>query len=64
MSTENGFDGLEFTDAQLPFLSDHEVLVKVHAVSLNFRDLMIPKVHSYLASLLPTNNPGRLPIST
>jgi hypothetical protein len=40
----NGFDSLTFhAEAPLPEPSDYEVLVKFHAVSLNYRDLLIPK---------------------
>jgi NADPH:quinone reductase-like Zn-dependent oxidoreductase len=40
----NGFDSLKFsTDTPIPQISDHEVLVKLHAASLNYRDLVIPK---------------------
>lgn len=40
----NGFDSLVFhAEAPLPEPSDYEVLVKFHAASLNYRDLVIPK---------------------
>ncbi|KAN0096118.1 NAD(P)-binding protein [Hyaloscypha variabilis] len=40
----NGFDSLTFHgEAPLPEPSDYEVLVKFHAASLNYRDLLIPK---------------------
>ena len=40
----NGFDSLTFHgEAPLPEPSDYEVLVKLHAASLNYRDLLIPK---------------------
>lgn len=42
-STEKGFDGLECVDAKVPEVGDSEVLVKLHAASLNFRDLAIPQ---------------------
>lgn len=42
--TDKGFDGLEFEDASIPRLGENDVLVRFHAVSLNFRDLMIPRV--------------------
>ncbi|KAG5655137.1 hypothetical protein KAF25_001910 [Fusarium avenaceum] len=39
----NGFDSLEFqTEAPIPSIGDLDVLVQIHAVSLNFRDLIIP----------------------
>ena len=42
---QTGFDDLRF-DEQTPLekVGDHEVLVKVHAVSLNYRDVTILKV--------------------
>ncbi|KAH7411101.1 hypothetical protein BKA64DRAFT_569569 [Cadophora sp. MPI-SDFR-AT-0126] len=41
---QNGFDSLKFNDSvPIPALSDSEVLVKFHAASLNYRDLIIPK---------------------
>ena len=43
-STERMFDGLELEDVPIPTPGAYEVLVRIHAVSLNFRDLMIPKV--------------------
>lgn len=42
--TTKDFDGLEFQDAQPPKVGDSDVLVKLSGVSLNFRDLIIPKV--------------------
>ncbi|KAK9418890.1 hypothetical protein SUNI508_07662 [Seiridium unicorne] len=41
--TENDFDGLKYEDASVPKVGDNEVLVKLHAASLNYRDLIIPK---------------------
>ncbi|KAH8658096.1 putative quinone oxidoreductase [Xylariales sp. PMI_506] len=35
------FDCLKLEEAQIPVVGDHDVLVKLHAVSLNYRDLMI-----------------------
>ncbi|KAF1945248.1 alcohol dehydrogenase [Clathrospora elynae] len=41
---QNGFDSLKFNEkAPIPEMGDKDVLVKVHAVSLNYRDLIIPK---------------------
>ncbi|KAH6676614.1 hypothetical protein B0J14DRAFT_560903 [Halenospora varia] len=41
---QDGFDSLKFNkEAPIPELSDNEVLVKFHAASLNYRDLIIPK---------------------
>ena len=43
-SKDKGFDGLVFKDAPVPKVGDNEVLVKLHAASLNYRDLIIPQV--------------------
>ncbi|OTB03261.1 hypothetical protein M426DRAFT_181759 [Hypoxylon sp. CI-4A] len=40
---DKGFDGLVFGEAPTPKVGDNDVLVKVQAVSLNYRDLIIPK---------------------
>ncbi|KAJ5365280.1 hypothetical protein N7517_008166 [Penicillium concentricum] len=40
---DNGFDGLTFKDASIPKVGENEVLVKMEAASLNYRDLIIPK---------------------
>jgi NADPH:quinone reductase-like Zn-dependent oxidoreductase len=41
---KTGFDNLKFNPkAPVPEPSDYEVLVKFHAASLNYRDLIIPK---------------------
>lgn len=42
---KDSFDGLQLiNDAPVPKISDHDVLVQIEAVSLNYRDLAIPKV--------------------
>ncbi|KAI0179696.1 NAD(P)-binding protein [Hypoxylon sp. FL1284] len=41
--SQKGFDGLEYVDAPVPKVGDNDVLVKLHASSLNYRDLIIPK---------------------
>ncbi|KAI1385917.1 NAD(P)-binding protein [Hypoxylon trugodes] len=41
--TDQGFDGLDFVDAPIPKVGENEVLVRLHAASLNYRDLIIPK---------------------
>ncbi len=42
---KNGFDSLSFNEkAEIPQLGDHDVLVNIHYASLNYRDLIIPKV--------------------
>ncbi|RAL05927.1 zinc-dependent alcohol dehydrogenase family protein [Aspergillus ibericus CBS 121593] len=43
LNKDNGFDGLTFGDAPIPKVGENEVLVKFHAASLNFRDLIIPQ---------------------
>ena len=40
-----GFDALKFNEqTPLPELGDHDVLVEIHAASLNYRDLSMAKV--------------------
>lgn len=42
---EHGFDGLELqSDIEIPQLGDYDVLVKIQAAFLNYRDLSIPRV--------------------
>jgi NADPH:quinone reductase-like Zn-dependent oxidoreductase len=54
----NGFDSLIYhPEAQVPEPSDYEVLVKFHAASLNYRDLVIPKGQCPLGSLTRTSFP-------
>lgn len=43
-SKEKGFDGLVYKEASIPPVGENEVLVKLQAASLNYRDLIIPKV--------------------
>ncbi|KAL2870887.1 putative raffinose synthase protein Sip1 [Aspergillus lucknowensis] len=43
LNGENSFDGLKYGDAPVPKVGENEVLVKLHAASLNYRDLIIPK---------------------
>ena len=45
--TDKGFDGLEFEEAPILKPTENEVLVRFHAVSLNYRDLMIPRAVPY-----------------
>jgi hypothetical protein len=40
---ENDFDGLKYDDAPVPKVGENDVLVKLHAASLNYRDFIIPK---------------------
>lgn len=44
LDKENGFDGLTFGESPVPKVGDNDVLVKLHAASLNYRDLIIPQV--------------------
>ncbi|KAH8595875.1 hypothetical protein B0O99DRAFT_511312 [Bisporella sp. PMI_857] len=45
IQSQTGVDGLVFSEAEVPeSLGDHEVLIKIHAASLNYRDLMA--IHS------------------
>ncbi|EMR65750.1 hypothetical protein MGN70_008877 [Eutypa lata] len=41
--TDKGFDSLQLVDAPVPQVGENEVLVKLRAASLNYRDLIIPK---------------------
>jgi NADPH:quinone reductase-like Zn-dependent oxidoreductase len=54
--TTDSFDGLIYqADAPLPKVGDTEVLVKLSGASLNFRDLIIPRVtHSLPLLQQPT----------
>ncbi|KAF2459072.1 P-loop containing nucleoside triphosphate hydrolase protein [Lineolata rhizophorae] len=54
----DGFDSLKLReDVPMPKLGDKDVLVKIHAVSLNYRDLIIPKLGQLLTPVLK----GRYP---
>jgi NADPH:quinone reductase-like Zn-dependent oxidoreductase len=44
---ENGFDSLNFKEGPVPQCGENEVLVKLRAASLNYRDLIIPKVRHF-----------------
>ena len=42
---KDGFESLKFNEkAEIPSLGERDVLVHFHSVSLNYRDLIIPKV--------------------
>jgi NADPH:quinone reductase-like Zn-dependent oxidoreductase len=41
--SQRGLDEYEFTQGPVPRIDDHGVLVKMHAASINFRELMIPR---------------------
>ena len=43
-STDKGLEGLEFEEASIPSLGENDLLVRFHAVSLNFRELMVLRV--------------------
>jgi NADPH:quinone reductase-like Zn-dependent oxidoreductase len=43
-----GIDKLEVKDVPIPNVRENEVLVKFHAVSLNYRDIMIAMVKRLL----------------
>ncbi|KAI1378096.1 NAD(P)-binding protein [Hypoxylon crocopeplum] len=51
--TDKGFDGLELIDSSVPKVGENEVLVKMHAASLNYRDLIIPKGQYPFATKFP-----------
>lgn len=45
---QNGVDSLEkVDDHRLPVLGDHDVLIQLHAASLNYRDIAIAKVPTH-----------------
>ena len=45
---QNGFDSLKFNEkAEVPQLGENDVLVHFFAASLNYRDLIIPKVRNH-----------------
>jgi len=48
LSAGTGIDKLEVRDVPIPDAGENEVFVKFHAVSLNYRDLMIAKVNSHI----------------
>jgi NADPH:quinone reductase-like Zn-dependent oxidoreductase len=47
LSSQNGIDSLTFEEiAPVPELGPEDVLVKMHAASINYRDLVITKVNT------------------
>ena len=56
LSKPGGLENLKLTDAENPLLKDNEVLLKVHASSLNYHDLMVA------LGLIPTED-KRVPLS-
>ena len=51
LGKENGFDGLTYGEVPVPKVGENEVLVKFRAASLNYRDLIIPKVRQLLCEM-------------
>lgn len=51
--TKHDFDGLKYEDAPVPKVGENEVLVKLHAASLNYRDLIIPQGKYPFATKFP-----------
>ena len=41
---EKGTDALQVHEMTLPDLDDHEVCVRVHSASINYRDLIVAKM--------------------
>ncbi|KAI0432441.1 hypothetical protein F5Y09DRAFT_144408 [Xylaria sp. FL1042] len=41
--TGKGFETLQYVDGKVPKVGDNDVLIKLHAASLNYRDLIIPR---------------------
>ena len=56
LSKPGGLENLKLTDTENPSLKDNEVLLKVHASSLNYHDLMVA------LGLIPTED-KRVPLS-
>ena len=51
---QKGFDSLQLNEnAPIPDLGDTECLVRWYYVSLNYRDLLVTKVGSHLATTRP-----------
>ena len=52
LKTQGGIESLQYeVKAELPELGEEDVLVEMHAASLNYRDLMIAKVYNPLIKL-------------
>ena len=50
---QNGIDGLEFVqDVPISAVKEDEVLVKIYAASLNYRDVVIAKVICFRALII------------
>lgn len=53
LNTQTGIDGLTFIEQlPLPPIKEDEVLVKIHAASLNYRDLVITKVSKQVRNFI------------
>lgn len=50
---KNGIDSLTLEETSIPQPGENEVLIKLHAVSLNYRDLMIANVSAVRQHLAP-----------
>jgi NADPH:quinone reductase-like Zn-dependent oxidoreductase len=44
LKDQQGIDSLKFVETHVSTPGDYEVLVKLHAASLNYRDIVIAKV--------------------
>ncbi|KAI0838465.1 NAD(P)-binding protein [Hypoxylon sp. FL0890] len=51
--TDKDFDGLSLNEGPVPKVGENDVLVKLHAASLNYRDLIIPKGQYPFATKFP-----------
>ncbi|KAI3339269.1 hypothetical protein F4824DRAFT_456640 [Ustulina deusta] len=49
----NGLDTLQYGDGDVPEVGDSDVLIKLHAASLNYRDLIIPRGQYPFATRFP-----------
>jgi NADPH:quinone reductase-like Zn-dependent oxidoreductase len=45
----NELEGLQLQEVSIPKPGDYEVLLKIHAVSLNYRDVMIVTVKPHVS---------------
>ncbi|KAJ3561597.1 hypothetical protein NPX13_g8884 [Xylaria arbuscula] len=48
-----GLDTLQYGDGEVPKVGENDVLVKFHAASLNYRDLIIPRGQYPFATQFP-----------
>lgn len=44
-SDKHGLDGMSYVDMPIPSVGESDILVKIHAAALNYRDVAIPKVY-------------------